>query len=76
MLLSLPGFGALCRASVPGGAPTASDSVILLLTIQLFSLLPHYQRTDTRERERGGGWGGGVGAEDREVPQLTVHPPR
>lgn len=34
-------FGGLCRARVPGGAATASDSMILLLTVQLFSLLPH-----------------------------------
>lgn len=52
MLLSLAGFGALCRASVPGGTPTVSDSVILLLTVQLFSLLPHCQRSDTGGGER------------------------
>lgn len=58
MLLSLAGFGALCRASVPGGTPTASDSVILLLTVQLFNLLLHCQRSDT-------GGGREVGAEGR-----------
>lgn len=47
MLLSPAGFGALCRASVPGSSPTASDSVILLLTVQLFSLLPHCQWSDS-----------------------------
>lgn len=45
-------FWSLVSSISPGGTPTASDSVTLLLTIQLFSLLPHYQRTDTRERER------------------------
>lgn len=55
MLLSVAGFGALCRASVPGGTPTASDSVIPLLTLQLFSLLPHCQRSDRGEREVGAG---------------------
>lgn len=47
-VLSPAVFGGLCWASGPGGGPTASDSMILLLTLQLFSPLPHCQRSDTR----------------------------
>lgn len=60
-------FWSLVSCISPCGTPAASDSVILLLTVQLFSLLPHCQRSDTR-----GGRGGCGG----RSPWSTVHPPK